>query len=142
VSDPLNLHGTAVSIAGAGILITGASGTGKSDLALRLIDRGALLVSDDRVVMHQNAVMTAPDALAGKMEIRHIGIMTFPNVSAVLKLIVDLDTEPDRLPLTPMTRCLSGTQFPVIALCSGESSAPIKVELALASQTGEDAVYA
>lgn len=141
MSDAVNLHGTAVCIAGKGILITGASGTGKSDLALRLIDRGAQLVSDDRVVLQNNAVMKAPDSLAGRMEVRHIGIMTFPYVSAVLKLIVDLDREPERLPLMSVTRNLSGVEVPVIALRGIESSAPVKVELAVQSQTGEDTVY-
>ena len=71
------VHGTCIAIDGAGVLLRGPSGCGKSDLALRLIDGGAVLVADDRVSLEARAgdlVASAPDALAGLLEVRGVGI--------------------------------------------------------------------
>lgn len=130
------LHATTVAIGGRAVLITGRSGSGKSDLALRLIDRGARLVSDDYTIVKRiGGVLsaTAPSRISGKMEIRGIGIVAIEPLSqAPVALAVDLDRGADRLPELGETRVIAGIAVPVIALDAREASAPIKVELALA----------
>ena len=72
------LHVSAVAIDGRAVLIGGRSGTGKSDLALRLIDRGAVLISDDYTFVHRvqgQALASAPATIAGKIEVRGVGIV-------------------------------------------------------------------
>jgi len=142
VLETANIHGTAVAVNGHGVLILGASGTGKSDLALRLIDRGAKLVSDDQVFLTSEAdmiMMSAPDTISGKIEIRHLGIMQFKPVTATLKLIIDLDSAAERFPENQKSRDIMGTDIPVIALNAFENSAAIKVELALGAHNRQDA---
>jgi HPr kinase/phosphorylase len=130
------IHGTAVSIDGAGVLLRGPSGSGKSDLALRLIDGGAVLVADDRVVLSRSgAVVTAvaPEMIAGKLEVRGLGIVPSPVVGATpLRLVLDLAPpgRVDRLPKA-METMLLGVPIPVLNLTPFEASAPAKVRLAL-----------
>ena len=86
--------GTCVAVDGRGVLLRGPSGAGKSDLALRLIDRGAELVADDRVALVSSAgVLTAsaPPALRGLMEVRGLGVFRLPyRTSVQLSLVADL----------------------------------------------------
>jgi serine kinase of HPr protein (carbohydrate metabolism regulator) len=127
-------HASCVAIGGRGVLIAGQSGAGKSDLALRLIDRGAALVADDYVELRveQGRLLAAPPAtIAGKIELRGVGILTLPHQDeAPVTLLVDLDAAPKRLP-EPDTRELLGLAIPALALNALEPSAPIKVEAAL-----------
>jgi serine kinase of HPr protein (carbohydrate metabolism regulator) len=120
---------------GRGVLIEGRSGSGKSDLALRLIDRGAKLVSDDyTVLLREGSALAArpPANIAGKIEVRGIGIVTMPHeASAPLALVVRLVDTPERLPEAQTARRIAGIAVPEIALAGLEPSAPIKVELAL-----------
>lgn len=98
------LHGTSVAIDGHGVLIRGPSGSGKSDLALRLIDSGAVLIADDRTVISRqdgSLILTAPPAIRGKLEVRGVGILKYNAVdSAILRLVVDLtpESEIERMP--------------------------------------------
>jgi HPr kinase/phosphorylase len=89
------LHASAVALAGRGVLILGASGAGKSALALRLIGRGAALVADDRVIVARRGaalIATAPATLKGMIEARGLGILRAPAVpEAPISLAVDLD---------------------------------------------------
>jgi HPr kinase/phosphorylase len=99
----LDLHASAVAVEGRGLLILGASGAGKSGLALRLMALGARLVADDRVLVDRAGaalVARAPAALAGMIEARGIGLLRAePMASAPLALAVDLDAEaPARMP--------------------------------------------
>ena len=99
----LILHATAVAVAGRGLLILGASGAGKSSLALQMMAFGAGLIADDRVCLHQMAgklVATAPERLSGLIEARGIGLLQAQALGPThLHLAVDLDrAEPDRLP--------------------------------------------
>jgi len=93
-----NLHGSAVAFAGRAVLILGASGAGKSALALRLVRLGAALVADDRVELERRGkalVARAPAALAGLIEVRGLGILRLPAVpEAVAMVAVDLDRAP------------------------------------------------
>lgn len=135
-SKAQTIHATCVAIEGCAILLTGPSGSGKSDLALRLIDRGARLVSDDYTQL-SNApdgmlFASAPATIAGKMEIRGIGIIEIPYIDAIpVRLVVELGAAPERLPLTALTARLGNTDLPMMKLSAFEASAPLKVETML-----------
>jgi len=134
-ADRMIMHATAVAIAGAGLLIRGTSGSGKSDLALRLIDRGATLISDDQVEIRRKngqLLLSPPTGLAGKLEVRALGICECDYLSGIeLELIVDLKENPDRFPLDRQVMILLGIQVPSCTLDAMESSAAIKAEWAL-----------
>ena len=129
-----NLHATSVAIDGRVVLIEGASGTGKSDLALRLIDRGATLVSDDRtLVVRQGATLIAraPDTIRGQIEVRGLGILTLPQVDDLpIALIVTLGIEPERMP-ERRQRQLGGVGVMALAFEAYHVSTPLKIEWAL-----------
>lgn len=129
------LHATCVAIGERAVLITGDSGAGKSDLALRLIDRGAVLVSDDQVLLEAGngrLHASAPANIAGKIEVRGIGIAAIAHRSPMnVALLIELDRPLERMPET-RTAMLCGIGVPAVALSPFEASAPIKAELALA----------
>ncbi len=131
---PQPIHAGCVAIGGRGVLIAGRSGAGKSDLAMRLIDRGAILVADDHVALRREGdrlVAASPPAIAGKIELRGVGILTLPFLAqAPVALLVDLDLAAERLP-EPISRDVCGLAIPAIGLNALEPSAPIKVEAAL-----------
>ena len=130
------IHASAVAVQGRAVLIGGRSGQGKSDLALRLIDRGATLVSDDYTIVRRmggRLVASAPGTIAGRIEVRGLGLVGMTTESdAPVALLVDLDAAMERLPEPGETRMLAGVAIPVVRLSALEASAPIKVELALA----------
>lgn len=129
------LHATGVAIDGRAVLIEGPSGTGKSDLALRLIDRGATLISDDYTLVTRDGerlIASAPATIAGKIEVRGLGIVDMPFAAAVpVALIVSLGVDVARMPLDEESRAILDVAVPVVPLVGHEASAPIKVELAL-----------
>ena len=129
------LHASAVAIGGRALLLTGRSGAGKSDLALRLIDRGAELIADDQVQLSVAGgvlLAAAPKAIEGRMEVRGLGVVALSSTGPMpVALILDLDAAPDRMP-DPRTLDLPGLSIPTLAFAGGEASAPIKAELALA----------
>ena len=129
------IHASAVAIHGRAVLIGGRSGQGKSDLALRLIDRGAGLISDDYVFVRRvegRLLASAPPTIEGKIEIRGLGIIEMQSERDVpIALFIDLDRPPERLPADEDRRSIAGVDLPVIALSGLEASAPIKVEAAL-----------
>ena len=99
----MNIHGSAVAFSDCGVLITGASGSGKSGLAWRLMALGGELVSDDRVILELSdglLVMRAPDSIRGRIEARGVGIRDVPFAeSSYLSLVVDMDRAPEaRMP--------------------------------------------
>ena len=129
------IHASCVAIKGRAVLIEGRSGEGKSDLALRLIDRGAVLVADDQTVCQRQAgklLASPPTTIAGRIEVRGLGIIEMPHVERVpvALLIVILDAPP-RFPEDARKRRIAGIDVPVLALAALEPSAPIKTELAL-----------
>jgi len=135
------IHATSLSIGRLGVLLTGASGSGKSDLALRLVDGGARLVADDQTVLaakNGRLIASAPAVLLGKLEVRGIGIVKLRGAQvtqqAPMHLLVEL-VPPDqieRLP-EPERREILGVSLPLIRLAPFEASAPAKLRLALHS---------
>jgi serine kinase of HPr protein (carbohydrate metabolism regulator) len=139
------VHGTCVALGQRAVLIRGGSGAGKSDLALRFLAlAGAgeglpLLIADDQVVVEERAkgelVASAPASLAGKIEVRGIGIVEVAWLAeAPLKLVCDLVGGKDvpRMPPEPWERTvIAGVAVPAIKLSAFESSAPVKLKMAL-----------
>jgi HPr kinase/phosphorylase len=132
---PQMIHGTAISIGGHAVLIMGESGSGKSDLALRLIDRGAILISDDVVFLKtrdNTPILTVAPNIAGKIEVRGVGIFDVDFIaSAPLRLVVEFVDAPDRLPEDIAHTTIGDYVVPVSKLNPFEQSSAIKVEYAL-----------
>lgn len=136
------IHATCVAVRGRGVLIAGPSGAGKSDLALRLIDRGAVLVADDHTQLDRvgdELIASVAPTIAGMIEVRGLGIVAMPHRDAVaVALLVALDGVVERLPERPTERRIAGIAVPMLPLAGFEASAPIKVELALERLSRED----
>lgn len=136
------IHGTAIAIGGAGILLLGKSGSGKSDLALRLIDRGATLVSDDAVEITATDAglnLEATPNIGGKIEMRGVGIVERPFAGVTtLRLVVRLDETPERLPPENLSYAMHGFDIPALVLNALEASAPLKVEQRLKTVVDAD----
>jgi len=137
----LRMHATCIAVGGAAVLLRGPSGAGKSDLALRLVEGGATLVADDQVELSAERgrlMARAPAPLAGKLEVRGLGIVSVPTAAeAPVALIADL-VAPDaveRLP-EPAEETVLGLAIARIALAPFEISAPAKLRLALARAAG------
>jgi serine kinase of HPr protein (carbohydrate metabolism regulator) len=138
------LHATCIAIDKQAVLLTGAPGSGKSDLALRLIDTGAILVADDQVLLHRTGdiiMATPPATLAGLMEIRHIGLMHMPYTApAPVALLVELPGLHDnleRLP-TPDPIFLLDHPVPRLRLPSFAASTPAKIRAFLKHKRMDD----
>ena len=128
------LHATTIAIDGVAVMIEGASGSGKSDLALRLIDRGATLVSDDQTLVVRSGrvlLARAPATIAGRIEVRGIGVIAMAHLDDVpVGLLVRVDGAPERMP-ERRARKIAGIDVRQFAVDPFDASAPIKVELAL-----------
>ena len=119
-----------------GVLIEGPSGSGKSDLALRALDGGWLLVSDDRTLLwtcEGRLYGRAPDTLAGLIEARGLGILpasdrAYARIHMIARC-VGAETV-DRLP-NDETQALLGVSLPLVRLAALEASAPAKLSRAL-----------
>jgi serine kinase of HPr protein (carbohydrate metabolism regulator) len=139
------VHGTCIALDEGAAVLQGPSGIGKSDLALRCImqpahvNRRALaarLVADDQVLLERRASWLwarPPAAIAGKLEVRGIGIIEVPHApEARLRLVVRLvgSDAVERLP-DPAKIGVLGLALPVVQIAPFEASAPLKVLLAL-----------
>ena len=129
------VHASCVASDGRAVLITGLSGSGKSDLALRLLDRGFTLVSDDQTIVRRDGkllIASAPPQIAGKLEVRGVGIIEVETASDVpLALVVELTSEIQRLPDDSRERELLGVALPLVSIDATTASAASKVALAL-----------
>ncbi len=134
------VHATTVAIGDHGVMLLGPSGAGKSDLAVRLIDRGAMLVSDDYTqlaALDGKLIATPPATIAGRMEIRGIGIVAMPfTPSITVRMVVTLGDEVDRMP-SPSWRTIADQRVRAIVIDPRAASAAIKVERALAQILAE-----
>jgi len=144
--DRVLIHATCVALAEHGVLIMGPPGSGKSDLALRLIDCGgrglggepvaARLVSDDQtLVMRRGGRLfgSPPETIAGKLEIRGLGIVALPYLSdCILALAVSLDPAA-RIERMPGERRfeLIGVAIPEVSIDAATPSAPARIRAAL-----------
>jgi serine kinase of HPr protein (carbohydrate metabolism regulator) len=135
MAEPVRIHASTVAIGGRAVLLEGPSGAGKSDLALRLIDRGARLVSDDYTaltVRDGTLIADAPSRIAGRIEVRGLGIAELLAAGPTpVALRVQLGPEGERMPERRLAP-LSGVAVRQIAIDPFTASAPIRVELALA----------
>ena len=142
------VHGTCIAIGGKGVLLLGKPGAGKSDLALRLIDapgtglsgqlRGATLVADDQVLIRKaegGLIASAPTALAGKLEIRGLGIAELPlerNVPLSLAVRLTPAADIERLPdLAKSRMVILGFTVPLVLIDPESASAPARIRAAL-----------
>ena len=129
------IHSTSVVIDDNGVLILGDSGSGKSDLALRLIDNGATLISDDVSICRKNSnniYLYCPPEIKGLLEVREIGIITVPFVERIkLRLVVNLKSDNnERFPKDSSFRIL-GIKIPIINIEGKNSSAVAKIKVKL-----------
>ncbi|KUO55243.1 MAG: serine kinase [Sphingomonadales bacterium BRH_c3] len=111
------VQASAVAIDGRALLIEGPPGSGKSSLALALIDRGAGLIGDDGVRLERSGgeiIAAPPPNIAGKLEIRGVGIAELPATSAPLALILSLDPNAPRYPQPLEHRKILGCEIPVL----------------------------
>lgn len=136
----VTVHASVACLGTRGVLIRGAAGSGKSSLLLSLIfDAGAMLVADDRVALAASGgrlVASVPEAIAGCMEVRGVGIVRRPYVSpATIDLVVDLRPldECPRLPDDADKRTvIAGVAVPRIFVAAGTGDGTARIRAALA----------
>lgn len=124
---------TCVALEGRGLLIEGPPASGKSSLALALIDRGAVLVGDDGVALEQRGERLwaqPPPTIAGKLEIRGVGIVDLPSQAAPLALVLTLEGDVVRLPESEAVE-LEGVQLPRLRFRADTALAALRAEWAL-----------
>lgn len=125
---------SSVAVEGRAILIEGAPGSGKSSLALALIDRGAELIGDDGVLLdrREGRVWAAPPPVTvGKLEIRNVGLIGLPATEAPLALVIRLDRDAPRFVEQASVAELLGDLVPELALFPDAHSLPLRAEWAL-----------
>lgn len=134
-----NVHASCVALGSRGVLLLGGSGAGKSDLALRLIDEGAILVADDRTELYAargRLCARAPKSIAGLIEVRGLGLIALPFARQVtVALAVQLEAPRKRLPDTAFYAPPAPVKLvrppPFIMLDGRLASAPARIRLAL-----------
>ncbi|MBL6865062.1 MAG: HPr kinase/phosphatase C-terminal domain-containing protein [Rhodospirillales bacterium] len=130
------IHSTAISLNGDGILIKGPSGSGKTDLALRLIESGGKLISDDQVIIKRKAkrlFLSSPKELNGLMQLSGIGIVKVDYVQNIpLELVVKLQPYKNLDPF-PINKeeIIKDLSIPTLSLYSFAVSATAKIKVAL-----------
>lgn len=130
------MHASAVAISGHAVLIEGSPGSGKSSLALALIDRGAQLIGDDAVALSRaddRLIASPPPTIAGLLEVRGVGLIRLPVASLTpVALILTLGgAQGDRLPEALPRRAVLGVDVPVLAFDPGRIAPAIRAEWAL-----------
>jgi len=134
-------HATAIAIDGVGVLIRGPSASGKSDLALRLIEAGGILIADDQVEVARvddRCLLSAPETINGLLEVRGLGVVDIGAVQDIpLGLVIDLKPRDkiERMP-EPKEELIEGISIRVLDIDAFEMSAPAKIKMALRIQGG------
>jgi HPr kinase/phosphorylase len=136
------VHGTAIALEDKGVLLIGPSGSGKSDLALRLIDSGATLISDDQIICERrnDEIFLFPHKkINGLIEVRGVGIIKVPYIENVkLKMIVQLINEqPERIPVKEEKNFLN-LKIKFIKIIGKEASSTAKVKIKLFEEIIDD----
>tara|TARA_B100000287_G_scaffold432258_1_gene491173 strand:+ start:4526 stop:4951 length:426 start_codon:yes stop_codon:yes gene_type:complete len=130
-----NIHSTSVVVEDLGIMIIGGSGSGKSDLALRLIDSGATLISDDITICKKKSgflYLEAHQRTKGLLEVRELGIMTVPFIDNIkLSLVVELTDKDLKRYSGNVTCSILGVKVPKMKILGKESSAVAKIKIKL-----------
>jgi serine kinase of HPr protein (carbohydrate metabolism regulator) len=135
MKTPILRQAGCVSIGGRGILIEGPPGSGKTSLALMLLDRGARLVGDDGVLLsirHGRLWASPPPNTAGKLEIRGVGIVDLPAMDAPVSLWLDISQLAPRYVENAATKDLLGAAIPALTFDARGGAAAIRAEYALA----------
>ena len=126
---------TCVEIGNRAVLIEGPPGSGKSSLALALIDRGAVLVGDDGVSLTARGgqlFASPPPNIAGLLEVRNLGLLEFPTTHEIpVALVLQLDPTAERFIEVPEQASLCGIDLPLVRLWPGGAALALKAELAL-----------
>ena len=126
---------TCVAIAGRALLIEGPSGSGKSSLALALIDRGAELIGDDGVVLETRGgtLFAHPHPRTrGLLEVRNLGLIAMPVCDAApMALVIRLDREAPRYVEEPESLSIGGVDVPLARLWPGGEVLALKAEMSL-----------
>jgi hypothetical protein len=126
---------TCVAIGGRAVLIEGAPGSGKSSLALALIDRGAVLVGDDSLLIEPRGerLFAHPHpATRGLLEVRGLGLLPFPVCEeAPVALLLVLDAQAPRFVEAPESVTRAGIALPLLRLRPDGAVLHLKAELAL-----------
>lgn len=116
------------------MLITGAPGTGKSSLALALLDRGGELVGDDGVSLSELGelvIASPPPNTEGLIEVRNVGLLEVPTTRAPVAIVISLNEDAERLPLGHGTVMLLGKPVPLVTLFPDTPALPLRAEAAL-----------
>ena len=123
-----------VAMRGRAILVMGPPGSGKSSLALALLDRGGTLVGDDGVTLaleDGRVIASPPPNTEGLIEIRNVGLLDVPTTTGPVALLVNLTTEAERLPLGHVEAMLLGQPVPQVDLYPDTPALPLRAEAAL-----------
>ncbi len=123
-----------VAMRSRGVLITGVPGSGKSTLALALLDRGGELVGDDGVALEwdgERMLASPPPNTEGLIEIRNVGLLEVPVISAPISIVINLTTNAERLPLGHGQALLLGQEIPQVDLFPDTYALPLRAEAAL-----------
>lgn len=123
-----------VAIEGRAVLIDGESGSGKSSLALTLIDRGAVLVGDDGVALEDRGGRLwalPPPRITGLIEVCNVGLVALPTGAAPLALVVRLEPAAPRFIDHAASATIEGHALPAVALWPDAPGLALRVEYAL-----------
>ena len=130
------IQASAVEIDGRALILEGPPGSGKSSLALSLIDRGATLIGDDGVELTREGdriIASPPPNIAGLLEIRGVGLVTLPTCHAApVALILNLVEEghAERLPTMIVSRDLLDVSIPILPFVPGTKAPALRTEWA------------